>query len=98
MSNMPDVPEEVREYFRELARKGKYPQKAAKPGPETHARAADRDCEAGGGSLEIKIRQIRRISAGPKSEGEKNRKVIRIAFISFADLVNDLKPAFVYAV
>jgi hypothetical protein len=30
MSDMPDVPEEVREYFRELARKGKYPQKGGK--------------------------------------------------------------------
>jgi hypothetical protein len=27
MSDMPDVPEEVREYFRELAKRGKYPQK-----------------------------------------------------------------------
>jgi len=30
MSDMPDVPEEVRAYFRELAKKGKYPQKGGK--------------------------------------------------------------------
>ena len=27
---MPDVPEEVRQYFRELAERGKYPQKGGK--------------------------------------------------------------------
>jgi hypothetical protein len=30
MCHMPDVPEEVREYFRQLAKKGNYPQKGGK--------------------------------------------------------------------